>query len=127
MPPKRGETYHTLVPAVDADGLDIAGIRLPDITVPVATYTGWNLRAPQHGSPDMIMGLFGSYVEFPRTKEERLASGDPRLSIQERYPTKEAYLNRVRAAAEALVAQRLLLVEDVERIVADAAKRDFWE
>ncbi|MEA1952043.1 MAG: alpha/beta hydrolase domain-containing protein, partial [Planctomycetota bacterium] len=126
LPPKRGKEYRTLVPAVDADGLDIAGIRLPDVTVPVATYTGWNLRAAKHGSPDMIVGLFGSYVEFPRTKQQRLASADPRPSIQERYATKEVYLARVRKAAEDLVAQRLLLAEDVDPIVTEAAKRDFW-
>ncbi len=126
IPPKRGNEYRTLVPAVDADGLDLAGIRLPDVTVPIATYTGWNLRGLKHGSPDMIMGLYGSYVEFPRTKEQRLASADPRPSIQERYATKEDYLARVRKAAEEMVAQRLLLAEDVEPIVAEAAKRDFW-
>lgn len=126
VPPTRGVAYNTLIPAVDADGNEVAGIRLPDVAVPIATYTGWNLRGGEYGSPDMIAGLFGSYVEFPRTQEDRVASGDPRLSIQERYATKEAYLKRIRQAAQALVADRLLLAEDVEQIVAEVAKRNYW-
>ncbi len=126
LPPKRGAEYNTLVPAVDDDGNEVAGIRLPDVAVPVGTYTGWNLRAPEYGSPDMLAGLFGSYVEFARTKKDRAATNDPRPSIRERYPTKEAYLAQIRRAAEELAAQRLLLPRDVDRIVAESATRDFW-
>ena len=74
-----------LVPQVDRDGNELAGIHLPEIAVPLATYTGWNLRDPSIGAPEQREAFEGSYLAFPRTAAERDKSGDPRKSIAERY------------------------------------------
>jgi hypothetical protein len=116
-----GAPLPLLVPQVDADGNDIAGIRNPELGVPLATYTGWNFnRAGGEADPDQLVALAGSYIPFAATAEQRQANGDPRLSIAERYGSKEEYLQRVRAAADALVGERYLLATDVERIVERA-------
>jgi hypothetical protein len=106
-----------LVPQVDADGNDVAGIRAPDVSVPVATNTGWNFRSESIGGTREIVNLLGSYVPFPRTRADREARKDPRLSIQERYRDEDDYLAKLRAAAGALVKGRYLLPEDVESVV----------
>src|SRR5204863_3178583 len=98
LPPRVGKPYTNLVAAVDADGNERAGIRLPDISVPLATYTGWNVRHPEMGAPDQLMSLTGMTLPFPPTQAEREASGDPRLSIEERYQSKADYLTRVNKA-----------------------------
>src|SRR5688572_9187678 len=92
-----------LVPQVDQDGNEIAGIRVPELSVPLATTTGWNFRAERVGNPTTIVALTGSYIPFPRTVAEKMAKNDPRLSIEERYKGKEDYLTRIRAAAMLLV------------------------
>ena len=114
-----------LVPQVDADGNETAGIRVPDIAVPVATNTGWNFRSPSVGGSTEIYNLLGSYVPFALTKAEREARNDPRPSIAERYRNREDYLAKLRAAAEALVTQRYLLGEDVENVVERGAAQ--WQ
>lgn len=120
LPPVvRGTPYPSLVPKTDADGNDIAGIRLPEISVPLATYTGWALRA---GEGQEGCDAAGQKIDFAKTKAERLASGDPRLSIEERYPTREQYVSAVTRAAKALHQERLLLDEDVQRYVERAEK-----
>ena len=123
LPPKVGKPYPNLVSAVDADGNELAGIRLPDISVPLATYTGWNVRHPDFGGPGQTLGLIGSTLPFPATRAERQATGDPRLSIEERYVSKEDYLGRVKQAAEALVEQGYLLAEDLPTVAAQASQR----
>ena len=120
-PPRLGSVYRALVPAVDADGNDRAGLRLPEIAVPLATQTGWNPRDPKTGAPDALAGVVGSYIPFARTKSAREASGDPRLSIEERYADRAAYLGRIAEAALALQRDRLLLPEDVPVVVERAA------
>ena len=110
-----------LVPAVDADGNDTGGIRFPEIAVPLATYTGWNFRAPATGSPTEIIPLQGSFMPFALTKAQREKSGDPRLSVAERYPSREAYLAKVKAAADKLVQEHYVLPEDVAPLVAHEA------
>ena len=115
-----------LVPAVDRDGNDIAGIRVPEQLVPLATTTGWNFRAERTGSPDTIVALTGSYIPFPRTQAERQATNDPRTPIDERYKGKADYLARIRAAAQAQVKSRLMLEEDVEYTVQRAARHWDW-
>jgi hypothetical protein len=123
LPPKVGRPYANLVAAVDADGNELTGIRLPDISVPLATYTGWNLRHPDIGGPGQTLSLLGSTIPFPATRAERQASGDPRLSIEERYVSKEDYLGRVKQAAEALVQQEYLLAEDLPTVAEQASQR----
>jgi hypothetical protein len=123
LPPKVGTPYANLVSAVDEDGNEVAGIRLPDISVPLATYTGWNLRHPDIGGPGQTLSLLGATIPFPATQAERQASGDPRRSMEERYPSKEDYLERVQQAAEALIQQGYLLAEDQPTVIEQASQR----
>lgn len=123
LPPAVGEPYPNFVPAVDADGNEVAGIRLPDVSVPVATSAGWNLRHPDSGGPGQIMPQIGSNIPFPATRADRAAAGDPRRSIEERYPSRADYLEQVRQAAEALVEQSYMLAEDLDGVVEQAAER----
>ena len=111
--------YRPLVTQVDLDGNEIAGILLPEIAVPLATYTGWNLyRAPFPEGE--LCDRQGTYVPFAATRAERDARKDPRASLEERYGSHAAYVKRLEAAAEKLVAARLLLREDAEQIVSNA-------
>jgi hypothetical protein len=121
-PPRAGSaTYGVLVPQVDGDGNDLGELRSLHLQVPVGTYTGWNLgRAGRF--EDGFCSLQGSFVPFARTRTERLAIGDPRPSLEERYPTREAYVEAVRRAADGLVAQRLLLPADAAALVAEAER-----
>ncbi|MEX1184692.1 MAG: alpha/beta hydrolase domain-containing protein [Gemmatimonadota bacterium] len=125
-PPRTGPAFRTLVPAVDADGNERAGIHPPDVAVPLATLTGWNLRAREWGADGMLTRWMGSSLEFAATREERDARGDPRPSVRERYPTRDAYLERYDAAIRALIEQRLLLPDDAEALRGAAARRDVW-
>jgi hypothetical protein len=120
-----GASLPLLVPEVDEDGNERAGIRLPDVAVPLGTYTGWNFRLPSTGSPGEIVSLLGSSIPFPPTRAARTASKDPRRSIEERYASRDEYLSKVRAAAEALVRGGYLLYDDLERIVQRSM--DTWD
>jgi hypothetical protein len=111
--PANGPIYPSLVPKTDRDGNDIAGVRLPDVTVPLATYTGWALHSGAHAG-DGCEGV-GQYIPLAKTKADRIASGDPRLSIEERYPSFSAYHAAVKNAIEDMVARRLMLREDAQR------------
>ena len=119
--PADGAGYSVLVPAVDADGNDVAGVRLPWITVPLATYTGWNLQSHELAEGELA-GLLGSSIPFPRARADREADGDPRPSLEERYESVDHYLQQVRAAMEALVDTRLMLAEDMNALLADCRK-----
>jgi hypothetical protein len=110
--PANGPIYPTYVPKTDADGNDIAGIRLPDVTAPLATYTGWSLRAGAQAN-DGCEGT-GQMIMFAKTKAERMASGDPRPSIEERYASTDAYAAAAKKAIDDLVARRLMLQEDAK-------------
>jgi hypothetical protein len=112
--------YTVLVPDVDADGNDRAGVLVPMVRAPLGTYTGWNLRARPNAAGAMHQ-MYGSYIPFPETPEERRATGDPRRSILERYGSKEGYVAAIEKAARALVAEGFMLEEDIERAVAEAA------
>jgi hypothetical protein len=112
QPPKVGKPFPVLVPQVDADGNERDGVRLPQITVPLATYTGWNLRDPSIGAPDQRVAFEASYLPFPKTAADREKSGDPRKPIAERYAGREDYVARVARAVDALVKQRWVLEED---------------
>lgn len=118
-PPAEDRTreYAVLVPAVDIDGNEVAGVRVPVLQAPLATYTGWNFR-PEGSAERAPAGIFGGYFPFARTAEERRASGDPRPSVEERYGSGEEYVREVERAARQLVAERLMIEEDMERIVA---------
>jgi hypothetical protein len=111
-----------LVPRVDADGNEIAGIRTPDVAVPLATTTGWNFRADRVGNPTTIYPLLGSYVPFPKTRAEQDARLDPRPSAEERYHGREDYMARVRHVADELIQQRFLLAEDLDDVLDHAAR-----
>jgi hypothetical protein len=119
QPPIVRQVLPQLVPKVDADGNEIAGVRSVLLDVPLGTYTGWN---PLAGGffKGHIQALGGGYIPFAKTKGQRLASGDPRLSLEERYGTHDAYVARVKEAAKRQVAERFLLPEDADRLVAQA-------
>jgi hypothetical protein len=123
IPPGIGPAYVTLVPAVGPDGNELAGIHLPDIDVPIATFTGWNLRGSKAGAEGELTRLNGSYLPFARSVEERAATRDPRAAVLERYPTQDIYVSKVRAAAEQLRAKNLLLDDDVQAIVERASRQ----
>ena len=114
-----------LVPQVDADGNDLAGIRVPEVAVPLATTTGWNFRAERIGNPSTIVALLGSYFSFPKTRAERELRADPRMSIAERYAGRDDYLGRIRTAAAELVKSGFLLEEDVDGVMRRAERH--WD
>jgi hypothetical protein len=116
---KPGPGYAVLVPQVDEDGNDIAGVRVPMVQAPLATYTGWNLRARGFGLGAMHE-FSGSTIPLPETAEERRQTGDPRRSVRERYESRAGYVAAITAAARRLVEDRLMLAEDVERCTAAA-------
>jgi hypothetical protein len=125
-PPRVGEPFAVLVPTVDEDGNDRGGIRLPEIEVPLATHTGWSYRHPSIGAPDRLASEIGSYLPFPRTREDRERASDPRRSVEERYPSELAYVGAITDSALRLVQKRYLLVEDLPEIVSRARAHYHW-
>ena len=126
VPPKMGKPFGTLIPAVDADGNELAGVRLPDVAVPLGTYTGWNLRTAASGPEGILTRLDGMYLPFATTEQQRREQGDPRPSVPERYPTRAAYLAQMTEATLKLHHEGFLLAEDAAAILATACERDFW-
>ena len=118
-PPQAEGKYVVLVPAVDADGNDIDGLRNTNVQVPLGTYLGWNVRKAGFSEGDSC-DLTGGFIPFFKTQAERTAAGDPRPSLAERYPTHADYVAKVTAAANALMAKRYLLPEDRDSIIAAA-------
>ena len=123
LPPSVGAPYQVLIPTTDRDGHDVAGIRSVDIAVPVGTNTGWNLYPAGPRGRD-VCGLTGSFFAFAKTREERLASGDSRRSLEERYGDHAGFVDAVTRATEDSVAQRTLLAEDAEIIIRMAEDSD---
>jgi len=123
IPPKEEESYPIFIPKVDVDGNDRAGIRLPDIDVPIATYVGWNIGSEGYANGSLC-GAVGSYIPFAKTQLEREKSSDPRLSIQERYKNQEEYLEKIKLASENLLKNRFLLKNDSDLYVNEAKTRD---
>lgn len=119
-PPVIRKTLPTLVPKTDADGNDLGGVPSVLLQAPLGTYTDWNLTG-QGFFAGQWCGLNGGYIPFAKTKAEREASGDPRLSLEERYGTHERYVELVKAAADRAVAERFLLPQDAKRLVREAA------
>jgi hypothetical protein len=124
-PPRIGTSFPILVPQVDADGNEVAGIRMPELAVPVATYMGWNLFNEKSGPTNVVSSMQGSFVPLAPTRAERERVNDPRLSVTERYQTREQYLERITKAARDLVARGYLLNADVSRMVEQAGTR--WD
>ncbi len=124
-PPAIKSAFAILVPQVDADGNEVAGIRMPELAVPIATYTGWNLFNEKSGPTNVVSSMQGSFIPLPRSKADRDASGDPRRSIDERYRNRDQYLAEITKAANDLVTKGYLLKNDVARIVAQAGTR--WD
>ena len=117
VPPRVGKPYTTLVPLADADGLDKGGIRLPAIAAPLGTYVGWNMQNAATGAPERLARADGSFLPFEIDENERLSGGDPRPSIKERYPTREAYTKAYAAATLALAEKELILGVDVNPMI----------
>ena len=124
-PPESNGSFAILVPQVDEDGNELAGLKMPEISVPLATYTGWNLFNAESGPTSLLSSMQGAYIPLPRTRTDRERSKDPRPSIEERYESRERYLALVSAAARELVQQRYLLEGDVESVVKRAVEH--WE
>lgn len=124
-PPKIGPAFPILVPQVDEDGNEVAGIRLPELAVPLATYTGWNLFNERSGPTDVVSSMQGSFIPFARTRAEREQMNDPRRSVEERYQSRDQYLALVSKAATALVEKGYLLKDDLPRLLEQAGSR--WD
>ena len=121
QPPNRGHgEYKILVPAVDQDGNEIAGVRAPMVQAPLGTYCGWNVRDRGHGEGYMHE-FTGSYIPFPENEDVRRAIQDPRPSVRSRYIDIESYLNEIRGAAKNLAQEGLMLEEDIERFTAEVS------
>ena len=123
LPPSLGARYQVLVPKTDRDGLDLGGIRSVEVSAPIATITGWNVRATGR-RPDDLCGLSGATIPFAKTKAEREAAKDPRPSLEERYGSKDGFVRAVDDAARRLVKERFLLQEDADRYVQAARDAD---
>jgi len=123
QPAKLGQPFVTTVPLPDADGIDLGGIRLPEIAVPVATHTGWNLRSALTGARTKLARWSGSMLPFPADETARAGAGDPRPSLDVRYRSRDDYADNVENAAEDLVKQRILLARDVAPITDAALER----
>jgi hypothetical protein len=126
QPPKVKSAYSMLIPQVDSDGNDLAGIRMPEIAVPLATYLGWNFFNERSGPTTELASLTGSMIPFARTRAERERTNDPRPSIEERYQSREQYLDLVARSANDLAAKGYLLKEDIPCVVQQAGSRWDW-
>jgi hypothetical protein len=120
-PPKVGSAFPLLLPQVDSDGNETAGIRMPEQAVPLATYAGWNLRTKEIGAPEEMYSMVGSWIPFPKTKAEREQKHDPRPSIEERYSNRAEYLQLVGSAARKLAQSGYLLDRDVPALIDHSA------
>lgn len=123
FPPPAGEVFPCFVSTVDDDLNEVAAIRLPDLSVPLGSHTGWNPRDPATGGVGQLVDMQGSTLPFAGTAGERRRLSDPRPAIAERYPDRKDYLARVRGAADDLVRRRYVLADDVDLVVALAAAR----
>lgn len=124
-PPRIGKPFAVMAPQVDQDGIDLGGVRMPEVAVPLATYTGWNPRDPKTGAPDQLVDFAGSYIPFAKTKAERERAGDPRLSLEERYTSRAQYLGLVAEAGVKLVKGGYLLAEDLPVLIERAGQQ--WD
>ncbi|MFC5499693.1 alpha/beta hydrolase domain-containing protein [Caenimonas terrae] len=123
VPPPIRQVLPMLAPKVDADGNELGGVPVVLRDAPLGTYLGWNITAggarPFHQG--QICNYVGGMIPFAKTRAERIAMGDPRLSLQERYGSHEGYVAAVRKAADKALGASFLLPEDAERLVKEAA------
>lgn len=126
QPPRVGTPFPVLVPQVDHDGNERDGVRLPEISVPLATITGWNLRDPSIGAPTERVSFEGSWIPFAKTAEDRKRTGDPRASIAERYTSEADYMQRYASAVDDLIKARWILPEDRDATLT-RAKQEWSE
>jgi hypothetical protein len=126
QPPELGPPFSSQVSQVDGFGNEMAGVRGVELRVPLATYTPWNLRKGFTGSPEELTDFLGTFIPLSRTEEERVARADPRPSIEVLYGTREAYLERVRAATRSLVREGFLLPHDAAGVVEEAGAHWDW-
>jgi hypothetical protein len=124
-PPRIGTPFPILVPQVDADGNGLAGVKMPELAVPLATYTGWNLFNDRSGPTNVLSSMQGSYIPLPRTAAERKRATDPRQAIDERYRDKDQYVGLVSKAALELIDQGFLLAEDLAVVLRNAGRH--WD
>ena len=117
QPPRMEGTYHVLVPASDRDGNDRGCLLPPEVAVPLATFTGWNIQRKPAGIEGQLVGMSGSYFPFALTEVERKKKGDPRTSIESRYGSLDNYLAKFRAYCVAMSEKGYLLQEDIDRII----------
>jgi hypothetical protein len=123
-PPKMGEAFQVLLPQVDGDGNELPGIRMPEVVVPLGTFTGWHFRSKEAGATDALIGLQGMWIPFAATEDDR--EGDVRVSLAVRYQNREEYLGKIALAAIDLVGRRLMMHQDVSHVVARAGKMYDW-
>ena len=121
-PPKQGAPFPTFVPQVDADGNDLGGIKMPEIEVPLASYTGWNPRTDAIGAPGEMLSFMGSWIPFARTRAEQLRTHDERRPVEERYPSEQVYLDRIDEAGRKLVQAGYVLEADLPLLHERAAR-----
>src|SRR5436309_9929938 len=119
QPPVIRQVIPSLVPKVDADGNELAGVPSVLHQAPLGTYLGWNVTASGYFK-GRACGFSGGFIPFARTREQRVAAGDPRASLEERYGTHKRYVEQVRVAAKRMVQQHFLLQDDAERLVHEA-------
>ena len=124
QPPKLGVPFPVLVPQVDEDGNERAGVRLPEITVPLATYAAWNLRDASIGAPDQRVSFEGSYLPFAKSADERKRTADPRRAIAERYRGREEYRKKYGEALDDLIRHRYIL--EVDRVALMQLGEQEW-
>jgi hypothetical protein len=126
QPPAVDHAYPTLVPQVDADGNDMGGIRLPEVSLPLATYTGWNLRSPAIGAPTERTAFLGSFMPLRRTGQEAVAAHDPRASIEDRYKSYADYRDRFEQSLDGLIRGRYILLEDQAPLMQRSKEEWDW-
>jgi hypothetical protein len=124
-PPRIGKAFPVMVPQVDADGIDQGGVRMPEVAVPLATVTPWNLLDSATGASEQLVDFTGSYFPFAKTRADRERTNDPRLSLEERYISREHYLGKITEAALKLVKGGYLQAEDLPGVIERAAQH--WD
>lgn len=126
QPPELGPAFPSLVPRLDRFGNEMGGIRNVAVRAPLATYVPWSLRTGMPGPEGELADFRGTFVPLPWDGAEKRRTGDPRPAVTELYGSREAYMDRARAAARELVAEGFLLEEDVDRVLERAERTWGW-